>query len=360
LFAFVVEASNPIGVNQPSIVWQNQPPPQQTINDIALAGAKSLRMMLVSPFPRSVEIMAEMKTKGIGTLLMVPLTLDEYYPPNIAKRKGQPPHVYTLPPLSQIDIAKVEVVWTNTLRRLSAAGITLHGVQIENEFNSGIFNGDLPLLSDGVVVNASNYRQFDFWPQYEAGMRKLVEVIRIIRTSLAATDLYKDVPVVLGGLARPSEIWSQHIGNILVEPDFALRTLLNLGIDQLVDAYAIHLYPQVPVQHWSYPQEIIAEYVNRRMDQVVSVSGWSKPWWITEWGFALRKDIKLNRYSPDPRLPLFYAFNNFIRNSRYSKLFGPTYIYVWDENPNFRIWDGKRVLGISVFFENLIKHQSSP
>ena len=34
-----------------------------------------------------------------------------------------------------------------------------------------------------------------------------------------------------------------------------------------------------------------------------------------------------------------------LSDGQYASAMGPDYIYVWDENPAFAIWDGENVLG---------------
>ena len=281
-----VQALDLGGVNSPQLVWQKDPAGRrETIDAERASGLSAARIMLVNPFDQFVDIGGYASSKSFGILLMMPLTIAPYYRPETPKREGKPPHIYSLLPLSRLDSDRVLKIWTKTLTDMAAQDVRLKGVQIDNEFNSAVFNGDLPIIEGGATLTFKNYREFSFWPRYEQGMRNLVDVLRIVKTALLESPAYKNVPVVLGGLARPADNWNRNVGNVLVEPDLALKTLLDLGADRYVDAYAIHLYPQVPRQQWDRPHDAIAQYVERRMSQVIAIAGDSKPWWITEWGF---------------------------------------------------------------------------
>jgi hypothetical protein len=340
-----------IGVNRPGLPWLTPDAAwRRTVDRIAANGGRGVRMMLVPPFQTSLDVIAYSNQKGVDVLLVVPLTLDVFYQPGMVRRPGNN-SLKSIARISQLDTQLFLKHWSETFARLAARNLRLQGVQVANEFNSCDFNGDAPLIKGGAIVSTRTHRNYAFWNHYVAGMGKLVEALRIVKVSLTATPLYKDVPVVLGGLARPSTTWLKSVDASLVEPDLALKTLIDLGADRYIDAYAIHLYPRVPAAEWSSPHVAIARHVEEHMAQVVAVTGGTanKPWWITEWGFK-RHQINPGPKGADSRLPLFRAFPQVLAQSRYAPLFGPTFIYDWDESENYRIWDGRSVLGTTDFF----------
>lgn len=341
-----------VGINQPAIVWKDGDRAGDVLDAMRAEGVNSVRLMLVNPFQNSLGVMKSARDRGMSVLLLIPTSLDAYHDANVAKRQGRPPHIYTLAPLSQVVYQKFSDIWLDMLKQIESSNIVLAGVQIENEFNSGAFNGDLPIFEGGASVNLSNYRDFSFWPRYKAGMAKLVDLLRFVRGSLRASAQLKEVPVVLGGLAHPSAVWNRNVGNVLVDPDLALRTLIELGVDQYVDAYAIHLYPQVSRREWLRPRDVISAYINRELAPLLVLSGRAKKWWVTEWGFAKRFDVKPSLDGRDPRLPLFVEFRDALKSGRYSKFIGRDYIYDWSESSRFSIWDGKTVLGVHGFLQD--------
>lgn len=349
-FAKTDDSSSMPGVNRPAIAWLKPDTKwQRTIDAMSNNGVKSLRMMLVTPYENSYKVIAYCNQKRIDVLLMVPLSLDAYYTPPVIKRPGNR-SLYTVPGLSSLNIANFEARWGEVITTMSSRNLRIKAVQIDNEFNSAAFNGDLPLVKGGAILTSQNYRNFSFWSDYKAGMGKLVQVLRIVSSSLKGSSNYKNVPVVLGGLARPTTTWINNVDGSLVEPDLALTELLSLGADRYIDYYAIHLYPQIPRDQWSNPEAAIQDYIDKRMAQVVAVTGTKKSWWVSEWGFA-KNNKDPDKCAPnDPRLPLFRAFEDAIAKSRWSQLVGPTFIYDWDESKGFKIFDGNTVLCTKVFF----------
>lgn len=331
------------GVNRPQMAWVTPDAAWRDIVDhMAQKRVRVLRMMLVPPLSKSVEIISYCNQKGIDVLVMVPLTPEIYYAPDVRRRIGNK-EIYTVPPLSELGIEQFEKKWAEIMKLFQARGVSLSGIEVSNEFNSAVFNGDLPVTRGGAVVSNENSARYSFWPHYVGGMKKLVKVSQIMSTSLKANPNYKSVPLVLGGLARPPDAWIRSADDTVVEPSTTLKLLLELGIDRYIDAYAIHLYPQVPRPQWAAPRQVIRDYVEKRLGEVIAITGTRKPWWITEWGFAKQmQDTGCKQ--PDPRLPLFRAFLEVLGDNKYAHDLGPSFIYDWDESKNFYIWDGSYVL----------------
>jgi hypothetical protein len=256
-------------------------------------------------------------------------------------------------------MSRFSAKWSEVVDMILARNLKLSGIQVDNEFNSAAFNGDLPLVSGGAILGEENHQQYAFWTNFHGGMVKLVAVLRVVSTSLKKSDAYKNVPVVLGGLARPTNTWLRNVDASLVEPSLTLRTLRSLGADVYVDAYAIHIYPQVSRSKWTTPTSEIRDYVNKRMLEVTEVTGLQKQWWITEWGFASTDFNRGRCAEPDPRLPLFLEFARVIADSSWRSLIKTTFIYDWDESRNFRIWDGRSVLCTYDFFDRIKRLSTS-
>jgi len=362
VLSFILSCSpvTAFGINQTGLAWvKSDTEWEGTIDAMTGSGAHDIRIMLVQSIRRTSEVAEYATRKGMGVLIMVPLTQLIYYPDGTVRRRGKG-LIWPSPPFSRLDINLVETRVRAALQRFAASGVRITGIEVANEFNSAAFNGDLPFVKGGAILDFANHREFRFWTDYSAGMEKLVEAIAAIKKARDASETYIKVPVILGGLARPSTTWLRNMDASLVEPDLALKTLIDLGVDRYVDAYAIHLYPKVPADQWTSPHDAIARHVDEHMTPVVAVSGPTKPWWITEWGFAKRHDMTPGPDGADPRLPLFRAFPEVVAQSRYARLFGPTFIFDWDESQNFRIWDGGRVLGTTNFFPQAARSSAPP
>lgn len=336
------------GINQPGLAWVKPETEWKRIIDaMSASGARDVRVMLVESISNTTKVAEYATRRGMGVLLMLPLTQLSYYPTGTVRREGKG-SIWPAPPLSRMNINLVQNRIRTALQQFALSGVRITGIEVANEFNSAAFNGDLPIVKGGVILGVANHRAFAFWTAYSAGMMKLVEAIAVVKAARAESQTYGGVPVVLGGLARPATDWLASQDASLVEPDLALRTVLDLGAARYVDAFAIHLYPRVATWEWRSPLPAIVRHIDEQMAPLIKVSGWKKPWWITEWGFAPR-DIYLGVAGVDRRLPLFTTFIQAMKKSRFSGAFGPTYIYDWSESDRFRIWDGRSVLGIKDF-----------
>jgi hypothetical protein len=346
---FPASAHDIPGINRPQIAWLRPDTQwQRRIDDMANSGVTSLRMMLVTPFARTVDVIRYCNERGIAVLIMIPLSLDIYFDKDVARRPGNSA-LYTVPPLSRLNTALFQKEWDEFLDLLISRKGRIEAIQIDNEFNSAVFNGDLPIIKGGAIVSTSNYSNYPFWADYVRGMRNLTTVVRIARLSVLSRKLDSKVTVVLGGLARPTDSWIRNVNSTLVEPELALKTLLELGVDTHVDAYAIHLYPPVLNRPGANSVEVIRNYLHERFSNLVPLVPAKKKWWITEWGFPVPD--KTPQCSPkDPRAELFKSFPSILAGSEWGAVVGPTFIYDWDESNRFRIWDGKTVLcGTNLF-----------
>ena len=353
LFLFLTFAGNPVqaedllpGVNRPGLAWvQDKSAAMATLGTISKEQVPAVRIMLVRPFDRVACLIEQCNQVGVNVLLMIPLAQGDYYPKGTVPRIGIAPF-YTLPPFSQLDTALFAAKWNEALQLFINGNLRIHAFEIANEFNTSVFNGDLPVLdrNKGIVVTNNNFHQQAFWTQYLKGMLKLAAVSDIIFQSIRISSSFQKATIILGGLARPETEWVKKIGAILIEPYLALKTLRDFGIDNSVDAYAIHIYPHVPKANWQTPEKDIASSIDEHMNRVVGFGALGKPWWITEWGFAMQTADFENCDKGDPRLKLFSTFTKVLAASPWRSVVEETYIYDWDESTRFRIWNDNSVL----------------
>jgi hypothetical protein len=340
-FASSLRAEPVLGVNRPGIAWLQSESWKTTVDAIAVSGARAIRMMLVPPFSRSLDVVAYCNERNLPVLLMIPLGLEQFYSADVHPRSGNG-QLYDVRPLSRLDMDKFLHHWSTIAGEIHARRLKVMAIQIGNEFNSADFNGDLPLVKGGAILHDRSYREYNFWDAYETGTKKLVEASRIVALTKQESNQLADTVIVLGGLARPNTDWLKHVNASLVEPNVALRTAISLGIDRYVNAYGAHIYPDLHADDLLYPDKKIAAQIDAYMTPLTAVNQQSKYWWITEWGFRQRKGPDGR---PLSRLPLFQAFVRALAQSRWASLVQATFIYDWDENRLFRIWDGKTVLG---------------
>jgi hypothetical protein len=318
-----------------------------TLRSLKEQKVSGARILLVSPFGRTVEVLRKAKARGIECLLIITLTADEFFASGTSKRTSSVPQVYTVPPFSALSSANVFHHLSELVSELDKHNVKLLGFEITNEFNSGAFNGDLPLLSKGMLLNEFNKDKQPFWLDYTVGMKKIVSTIRDLKQLVRQSVSNKETPIILGGLARPSSSWIEKKGIVLIEPDLALRTLEEIGVDSYVDGYAVHLYPPVKSISGLGEYQQMREYVDARLGEVLRITGSKKPLWVTEWGFP-------QIYSSN-RTRLFGEFQGVLASSRFCNSLGPAFVYDWDENERFRIWNG----GLQIPLEGYFIHGKS-
>ncbi|MEZ0167565.1 hypothetical protein [Microvirga sp. TS319] len=300
--------------------------------------------MLVPQMEKNWEVIEYFNKKNINVVLFVLLSQQYLYGPEMKKRGGSG-LVHDVAPLSELDLSRFEDVFLKFLVGVEARKLKLAAVQIGNEFNSADFNGDLPLIQGGAVLSAKTYREYSFWSKFEGGLNKLVEAVRFTRTALNETSQTRGTPVILGGLARPSNEWLSQVNASLVEPGVALRTLRELGIDRYVDAYAVHIYPRLtePVDDAG---GAIASQVTSILNEARDGIDKSKPWWITEWGFP-KSFARAN--GSNSRLGYYLSFLS-ILSQHWSEVVQASFIFDWNESKVYGVWDGGSVLGTDGFF----------
>lgn len=325
-----------LGVNKGGLAWLESREASAAIDQMAQASVSALRMNLVSPFSKTLDVIAYANSVGIDVLLVIPLTLRDFYPPDAAPRPAQG-NFPRISRISEMDIDRFDRIWSSVLDDIDRRGLRVLAFEIGNEYNSAYFNGDLPIVQGGAILTVQTAREFSFWPTYEAGMRKLLDVAKIVATSMRNSEKLMGTKIVLGAPARPPTDWLRRSGNALVEPETALRTLKNLGIESYVDAYAAHIYPNVINIRPSGRSQAIRQKLDEEFDVLKAAVGSSRPLWITEWGFRAA-DTRVNRLS------YFCAFLSALDQSSRRDRVEASFIFDWNDSPQFRIWVGTKVL----------------
>ncbi|MBD5605681.1 MAG: hypothetical protein IAI48_11420 [Candidatus Eremiobacteraeota bacterium] len=193
------------------------------------------------------------------------------------------------PALSSADPETFRRTFAPILAKLEADGITLAAFELGNEFNLGGYNADLPRAPQGMVYGASDLAS----PKLQSVARGYLQYLKVLATLKDIRDRSKlnaHTPVLSGGLAvyesadgaLPSGT-SAHVVSVAATLGF----LRAHGLDALVDAYAIHVYPRGnapgdPVAADDRKTKLAA-YALGACRRSGSATG--KPCWLTEWGF---------------------------------------------------------------------------
>jgi hypothetical protein len=345
-----------LGVNRDGLAWLKPDEAwMATIDRMAGASVPAVRMNLLSLFSKTLDVVAYAGKKNIKVVLVIPLTFHDFYSAGATPRPREG-NFREINRISQIDLDRFTQIWNSVVNEIDSRGLRVLAFEIGNEFNSAYFNGDLPIVKGGAILSAQTAREYSFWPDFEAGMRKLVDVARIVATSVRNTESLHDTKVLLGAPAKAQTDWLRRSGNALADPKPALRTLSDLGIQNYVDGYAVHIYPDLAKIRPAKRIDALRRQLDLAFAPLSATFGLQKPFWITEWGFGKEGADEKPRKSGKPasRLPLFCAFLAALDQSQWSDNVPATFIFDWDESSRFEVWTGSQVLGdsISLFEDN--------
>jgi hypothetical protein len=216
---------------------------------------------------------------GIKMLWLVQLTYPEgtQWPHPPAGFKG----MWGEPPLSKADPDRFRPYFGGLLAELEAKGIVLAGFELANEINWTGFNADFPLPGEGRVLGSNDFSSAK-GQQITRGYLQYLKCLVVLKDLRDHSHLNQHTPVISAGLvgmgSPNSRVWIKADG---VGVDATLDFLRANGLDNLVDGYGIHFYPNAKDAAGRRSQ-LRGNGVADECRPSGSASG--KPCWITEWG----------------------------------------------------------------------------
>lgn len=261
------------------------------------------------------------------------------YLPGAPTRPYQPetfPGMWAGHPLSYADPEQFRAYFGSMLARLEAAGITLAAFELGNEINWAAFNPEFPLPGKGRQFALDDLYHDQEAKQIAAGYIKYLQLLKILKDVRDHSQRNRHTPILSAGLAASEKpdgpLWGGKKEDI-VSVNATFDFLRAYGIDDLVDAYAIHVYP------WSdgpgdpiaarRRSERLAKYVLTECRAAQSPEG--KPCWITEWGFA-NNDMRCPINDRDRALLVGEMMSDFRKYVDEGRLVGLLY-YSWNTDP---------------------------
>ena len=192
-------------------------------------------------------------------------------------------------PLSAADPAQFRSTFQSVLNRLEDKGIVLAAFELGNEINLSGTNpefvqhpGRARQLSPADLQNDPEGQKI------AAGYLQYLKLLSVLKDIRDHSRLNQHTPIMTAGLGTydqedgPLPGWAK--GDV-VSINTTLRFMRAHGLDKLVDAYAVHIYPDTKHPRpdaAAQRKQIIAKYDLAECARPGSAQG--KPCWVTEWG----------------------------------------------------------------------------
>ncbi|MBS0352321.1 MAG: hypothetical protein JSR83_00225 [Proteobacteria bacterium] len=322
-----------IGVNVTNIFLLPIEEQERTIQAISDAHVKSIRTSIPNT-KDGIEFARRIQKNNIKIHLII--RLDESIPSSTPRReydRANFPRVWPSPPLSSLDPNYFRSFFRKKLTELSGAGIQISAFEIFNEINTAAFNADFPVPGEGRQLGYADLTTSDTGIKVAKGFDRYIEILKIAKEELQASQNYKNTPLIsagLGGIEAP-EGKLDKINTDLISINATIKYLNQHGANNYVDGYGVHVYP------WENGPGNPTEAVRRkeRLDRYVLTNcgklANSPPCWITEWGF--KADSASCPVEDKKRLLLVdetrKTFETYMRNGQVSAI----YYYTWNSDP---------------------------
>jgi hypothetical protein len=241
-------------------------------------------------------------------------------------------------PLSAADPERSKTYYQTVFDKLDAEGVRLTGIEVGNEINWPDFNGDFSVPGQGKAFTLNDLSHDPEAKQVAEGLLQYLKVLAVLRQVRDHSKLNQHTPIISAGMATGSGgAWQQKLQIDSVSIPVVYAFLRVHGLDDLVDGYGVHTYPQ-PVK----PGDKIAlAQRNAELDKNVFPPGNRRPYWVTEWGFpsvaASSTDDQTRAQSVSEMRDYFVGL---FRQGRLGGLFW----YVWNAPDRNSIYRGDSIM----------------
>ncbi|WEK49220.1 MAG: glycoside hydrolase [Candidatus Kaistia colombiensis] len=264
-----------LGFNRVNLGWAEPAERQAIIDAMKKSGVVSVRLSLSAPVDPSLDAVRIAHAAGLRILLEISLNNPDFYPEGTQRRsaKGRSHDAYRL---SDLDPERYRVVIRDALAKLDRMGISVLAVEPGNEINWAGYNGDLTVRkpkSDAAVTPGDPAK-------VALGVDRYVAIVRVTREELRGSKLNREAKLISAGLSDMPLPFSRRVGLEIIPPADWTARMQARGLDTLVDAYGIHVYPG------SGGPRARRDGLVREALSFCGVDGAGKLCWITEWGVA--------------------------------------------------------------------------
>lgn len=192
-------------------------------------------------------------------------------------------------PLSAADPEQFRATFQPILDHLEAKGIVLAAFELGNEINlSGTNPEFVKPAGRARQLSLTDLKNDPEGQRVAQGFRQYLKVLAVLKDIRDHSKLNRHTPIMTAGLGT----YDQDDGNLpgwakgdIVGIHTTIIYLRTYGLDNLVDAYAVHIYPDTKLNVPDAPtlrRMRIAKY--DLADCRPAASGAGKPCWVTEWG----------------------------------------------------------------------------
>ncbi|MCR4266040.1 glycoside hydrolase [Nitratireductor sp. ZSWI3] len=317
-----------IGVNRVNLAWLSRSEQETVLKQIAASGVTDVRLSLSRPVEKSIWALETAHRLGLRILLEIQLGNKSYYPPQARPRTGYG-RLWDVLSLSDLDPDLYRTKLRAALHEIDGLGIRLEAVEPGNEINFSAYNGDLKVYPQPGAATPRSVDALADRSGFERGLKTYVEAVRITREEVRATVHSRNAVIVSAGLSDITAEQADRRGLERLDPGEVVRLLRERGLDEVVDAYGIHLYPgRKSVRALEARVADVLEFCQPEET--------GKPCWITEWGIAntARACPVDDSGREGPVRTMRAAFDQLIEAGRLQAAF----YYDWDTEARYGLW----------------------
>ncbi|WP_245362946.1 glycoside hydrolase [Neorhizobium galegae] len=317
-----------IGINRVNLAWLSRDDQKRVLTEMAAGGVTHVRLSLSRPVNKSIEAVEIADRLGLRILLEIQLGNEDYYPEGIRPRSGFG-RIWDVYRLSDLDLGRFRAGLRAALQAIDDKGIRLDAVEPGNEINYSAYNGDLLVYRKTGGRTPRSVAEIADRDGFERGLDIYVKAVGIAREELRSTVHSRGAAVVSAGLSDVGVGEADRRGMERLDPGEVISLLREKGMDDVVDAYGIHIYP------------------GRKRDaalmrDVTALLGFcqpqdtGKPCWVTEWGIAnpARSCPIDDREREGAIRAVRSAFDQLMEEKRLEAAF----YYDWDTQPAYSVW----------------------
>lgn len=320
-----------VGMDLPIVHRLSLPEQDKLLQELHAARVPVIRTWVTDD--QSYEFIRKAYSLGMKVELTVPIQFRD------GAQKRAPvadlPHMYSNPPLSAADPEKTGAMFQEQMDKLEAMSLQFVAIEVGNEQNNAGFNGEFTVHDAPGAKNMSLYdlKHDPEGQKIAAGFQNYVRVIAAVKQVRDRSRLNRDTPVILGGLAdngQEKEWPDARASGVSIKA--AIGFMRENELDQVVDAYGIHVYPGINGPGQRGPMEARRRWLAETALSECQPAGRGKPCWITEWGVK-----NPDQSCPSDESARTVLVREFMANIRpyadQKRVLGLMYYY-WRDRPN--------------------------